>query len=94
MQRQRKEEKSRGQEGSLWISSWKVVAPPVSATSGKKGQEAEEASCGVKLWNEVAREWDGKIRRGDVVLLESVSSLSSSFPKREGARDLRVESDD
>jgi hypothetical protein len=86
VQRQRKEEKSRGREGTLWISSWKVVAPPVSATGGKTGQENEEASCGVKLWNEVAREWDGRIRRGDVVLLESGSSILLSFLSRRAAR--------
>lgn len=72
VQRQRKEEKTRGQEGSLWISSWKVVAPPMAASGSASAKDVGgEASCHVKLWNEAAREWEGRVRRGDVVLLES-----------------------
>lgn len=76
VQRQRKEEKSRGQEGSLWIGSWKVVAPP-SGSGGGTARGGVEVGCGVKLWNEAAREWEGRVRRGDVVLLESTSDHAS-----------------
>lgn len=71
-QRQRKEEKARGAEGTLWIGGWKVVGPP-SLRGGAVGgdAEADEVSCEVKLWDGIAREWDGQVRRGDVILLES-----------------------
>lgn len=63
----RKEEKARGWEGTLWVGKWVVTAPPI-------GGEAE-VSCEVKLWDELAREWgDDRVRKGDVVLLESRSS--------------------
>jgi len=66
--RQRKEEKRKGEPGSLWIGSWKVTAPP-------EGDE-EAVSCTVKLWEECARDWgDDKVRKGDVVLLESMLFL-------------------
>lgn len=67
--RQRKEEKARGQEGTLWIGGWRITAPPVEGSKG-----SGEVSCTVKLWEGLAREWgDGKVRRGDVVLLEGES---------------------
>jgi len=67
--RQRKEEKRKGQEGTLWIGGWVVTAPntwPGYAAQGDGG------GCGVKLWGEAARDWgEGVVRKGDVVLLES-----------------------
>lgn len=78
VQRQRKEEKARGEEGSLWIGKWTVTCPP-----GEGGAQ-EVGSCAVKLWDKAAREWgDEKVRRGDIVLLESMSSsptLTSAPP--------------
>ncbi len=62
--RQRKEKKA-GREGTLWIGGWQITAPP---------DGDEEVSCNVKLWDNCAREWgDDKVRKGDVVLLESGS---------------------
>lgn len=41
---------------------------------GNRAGGGGEVSCGVKLWETCAREWgDGRVRRGDVVLLESES---------------------
>lgn len=72
VKRQRKEEKVKKEEGTLWIGGWKVTVPPIDAESGGGG--GEEVACTVKLWDEMAREWgDEVIRRGDVVLLESKS---------------------
>lgn len=65
--RQRKEQKARGQEGTLWIGKWTVTAPG----DGRQGTEIETGSCQVKLWDQMAREWgDERVRKGDVVLLE------------------------
>ncbi|KAK8854650.1 hypothetical protein IAR55_003389 [Kwoniella newhampshirensis] len=75
--RKRKEEKQHGQEGTLWIGRWTVVAPPpailipggITTNLGGVG----DVSCGVKLWDECARDWgDDKVRRGDVVLVENI----------------------
>ncbi len=64
--RQRKEEKARGAAGTLWIGRWEVTAPPTG------GEDA--VKCDVKLWEGCARDWgDDKVRKGDVVLLESES---------------------
>ena len=70
VQRQRKEEKARGEEGSLWIGNWAVTAPaPVL------GEEA--GSCQVRLWDSMARDWgDERVRKGDIVLLEREASFS------------------
>jgi len=81
--RQRKEEKRRGQEGTLWIGGWVVTAPntwPGYAAQGDGG------GCGVKLWGEAARDWgEGVVRKGDVVLLESEFSLVNLAKARPGA---------
>ncbi|CAD6577872.1 MAG: hypothetical protein TREMPRED_002055 [Tremellales sp. Tagirdzhanova-0007] len=64
--RQRKEEKSRGMVGTLCIGRWEVTAPPL----GNGNENAEKIE--VKLWEGFARDWgDDKVRRGDVVLLDS-----------------------
>ena len=69
--RQRKEERAAGREGTLWISKWCVVVPP---EAGVDANESDEVGCDVKLWEECAREWgSGKVRRGDVVLLQGQS---------------------
>ncbi|WVQ80043.1 hypothetical protein IAT38_002144 [Cryptococcus sp. DSM 104549] len=63
--------KPRGEGTSLWIGKWTVIAPPI----GREG----EAGCGVKLWDDCARDWgDEKVRRGDVVLLENVEFKPAS----------------
>ena len=63
--RQRKEEKARGAAGTLWIGKWEVTAP-------QSGEEDSPVKCDVKLWESFARDWgDDKVRKGDVVLLES-----------------------
>jgi hypothetical protein len=73
--RKRKEEKERGQEGTLWIGNWGITSPPDSSGSLKQG-EGGGGGCGVKFWGEVARSWgDEVVRKGDVVLLESESSF-------------------
>ncbi|WVQ95109.1 hypothetical protein IAU59_002203 [Kwoniella sp. CBS 9459] len=69
VQRQRKEEKARGAAGSLWIGKWMIIAPP-PAQQGARGQG--EVTTAVRLWDELAREWGEKVRRGDVVLLENI----------------------
>jgi hypothetical protein len=70
--RKRKEEKARGRDGTLWIGNWNVTAPPDGDTGGEVG------GCAVKLWDNAAKEWgDERVRKGDVVLLES---RSQSFP--------------
>lgn len=75
VQRQRKEQKARGEQGTLWIGNWTITAPgPVA------GEEA--GGCQVKLWDNQAREYgDERVRKGDVVLLERKPSptLSHSF---------------
>lgn len=49
---------------TLWIGKWMITAPP----NGNEGQ----VSCAVRLWDECAKDWDDeKVRKGDVVLLES-----------------------
>jgi hypothetical protein len=69
--RQRKEEKRRGMDGTLWIGGWVVTAPNVWIGYAPEG---DGSGCGVKLWGEVARDWgDEVVRKGDVVLLESES---------------------
>jgi hypothetical protein len=74
--RQRKEEKRRGQDGSLWIGGWVVTAPNIWVGYAPQG---DGGGCGVKLWGDAAREWgDEVVRKGDVVLLESRSSLSGA----------------
>lgn len=63
--RQRKEEKARGAMGTLWIGRWEVTSPPVSGEDPVK--------CDVRLWEGCARDWgEDKVRKGDVVLLESM----------------------
>jgi hypothetical protein len=65
---QRKEEKAKGREGTLWVGKWDVVGP------GENG--VREVGCEIKLWDSFARDWgDEIVKKGDVVLLESVSSL-------------------
>ena len=67
VQRQRKDQKARGGEGTLWIGNWTITAP-----APEPGQEV--GSCQVKLWDNAAREWgDERVRKGDVVLLERES---------------------
>ena len=67
-ERKRKEEKARGRDGTLWIGNWNVTAPPNGDTEGEVG------GCAVKLWDNAAKEWgDERVRKGDVVLLESRS---------------------
>lgn len=73
--RQRKEEKLRGREGSLWVGNWVVIAPPDGTIgamdSGRQGH-GSEVTCAVKLWEGCAKDMaGGKVRRGDVLLLES-----------------------
>ncbi|OCF32725.1 hypothetical protein I316_05646 [Kwoniella heveanensis BCC8398] len=73
VQRQRKEEKARGGEGSLWIGKWIITAPgppPAQQQDAHMGQS--EVTTSVRLWDELAREWCEKVRRGDVVLLENI----------------------
>jgi hypothetical protein len=85
--RRRKEERARGVEGTLWVGGWRVtampdggeyggphLAPQVAKVAGTEGtvKGTGEVGCEVKLWGECARDWgDERIRRGDVVLLES-----------------------
>ncbi|WWC90521.1 uncharacterized protein L201_005457 [Kwoniella dendrophila CBS 6074] len=64
IQRQRKEEKSNGREGTLFIGKWTVTAQPLP--------QQEELTCTVRLWDDCAQIWGEKVRRGDVVLLENV----------------------
>jgi hypothetical protein len=76
--RQRKEEKRRGQDGSLWIGGWVVTAPNIWVGYAPQG---DGGGCGVKLWGEAAREWgDEVVRKGDVVLLERKSDLFKLSP--------------
>jgi hypothetical protein len=84
--RKRKEEKERGQEGTLWIGNWGVTSPPDSSGSSKQGAGGE-CGCGVKFWGEVARSWgDEVVRKGDVVLLESESSFWQSIIRHSSPR--------
>ena len=72
--RQKKEEKRKGQDGSLWIGGWVVTAPNIWVGYAPQG---DGSGCGVKLWGEAAREWgDEVVRKGDVVLLERESFQS------------------
>lgn len=97
--RQRKEEKARGREGTLWIGNWVVVAPPENGGAGAgachavgrtrveggtgAGDNVAEVTCAVKLWEACARDWgDGKVKRGDVILLESESAPITNTPSR------------
>ncbi|WWC63449.1 uncharacterized protein I303_106052 [Kwoniella dejecticola CBS 10117] len=64
VQRQRKEEKAKGKEGSLFIGKWTVTAQPLSGE--------EEVTTTVRLWDECAKEWGERVKRGDVVLLENI----------------------
>lgn len=73
LERQRKTQlgmrgKGRGRQDAndtLWIGKWMITAPP----DGNEGQ----VSCVVRLWDECAKDWgDEKVRKGDVVLLESM----------------------
>ncbi|WVR09474.1 hypothetical protein IAU60_006541 [Kwoniella sp. DSM 27419] len=82
VQRQRKEEKARGGEGSLWIGKWMITAPPTATGD-------PEVTCGVRLWDDVAREWGERVRRGDVILLENVE-LRPSSPKEPAHLSLSV----
>ena len=43
--------------------------PPAQQQDAHMGQS--EVTTSVRLWDELAREWGEKVRRGDVVLLES-----------------------
>ena len=71
--RQRKEEKARGATGTLWIGRWEVTAPPLG--------DEDPVKCDVKLWEGCARDWgDDKVRKGDVVLLESASRFEAIRP--------------
>jgi hypothetical protein len=65
---QRKEEKVRGREGTLCIGRFEVVVP---------GDDRDkEIGCDVKLWEGCARDWGEEVvRRGDVVLLESMCHI-------------------
>ncbi|RXK35067.1 hypothetical protein M231_07687 [Tremella mesenterica] len=70
--RSRKEEKAKGKNPTLWVGSWNVTSPP-------SHNEGEVASCSVKLWEGLAREWgDERVRRGDVVYLENVEFKPTS----------------
>ncbi|WVF67519.1 hypothetical protein IAT40_002275 [Kwoniella sp. CBS 6097] len=72
VQRQRKEEKARGGEGTLWIGKWMITAPPTSAAQNVGHAGQSEVTTSVRLWDNLAREWGEKVRRGDVVLLENI----------------------
>lgn len=73
VQRQRRDQKVRGEEGTLWIGNWAVTAPPST-----QGEEA--GSCQVKLWDNQAREWsDERVKKGDIVLLESEPPSPSHY---------------
>ena len=75
--RKRKVEKQRGEEGTLWIGGWVVTAPIIA-----RGYEPSGGGegCGVKLWDGWARDWgDERVRKGDVVLLESESIFTFSM---------------
>jgi hypothetical protein len=65
---QRKEEKVRGREGTVCIGRFEVVVP---------GDDRDkEIGCDVKLWEGCARDWGEEVvRRGDVVLLESMCHI-------------------
>jgi len=84
--RRKKEERARGQDGSLWVAKWDVVAPAAAAGIGKSGvraggnrNEHEEVGCEVILWDKCAQDFGEVVRRGDVVLLEGqLDSLPSS----------------
>lgn len=69
MARRTKLERARGQDGTLWLAKWDVVAPAASGTSAV-GLEQGEVGCTVVLWDKCAKEHGETIRRGDVVLLE------------------------
>lgn len=68
--RKRKEERARGQEGTLWIAKWDVVVPSSSSASSSSAR-AGEVGCEVVLWDKCAKDYGECVRRGDVVLLES-----------------------
>jgi hypothetical protein len=60
--RRRKEERARGQDGTLWIAKWDVIAP---------ARGGGEVGCEVVLWDKCAKDHGEAVRRGDVILLES-----------------------
>lgn len=73
VRRQRRKPGPRGRMGDVWIATWRVSAP------GTRGDSlSDPVSCDVKLWDECARDWGGRVRKGDVVLLEGKSSDSST----------------
>lgn len=81
--RRRKEEKEKGKDGTLWIASWRVVAPDsieslhsikrAKLAASKSRDGTGETSCKVQLWDECAKDWASQVRKGDVVLVESRS---------------------
>ena len=80
VQRQRKEEKAKSKEGTLWIAKWGVVVPSTAELSARG--EVDEVGCEVKLWESCAKDWgQGKVRRGDVIMLEGMFLLIASRPQ-------------
>lgn len=67
--RRRKEERAKGQEGTLWIAKWDVIAPSEAGHT--------EVGCEVVLWDKCARDYGETVRRGDVVLLESEYTMTA-----------------
>jgi hypothetical protein len=76
---QRKEEKKRRQTGSLWVANWQVLGAPPRLGLELGPDHAHvgdgEQSVEVVLWDASARDWDGRVRRGDVLLLQSMYLL-------------------
>lgn len=62
---QRQRRKSGVRAGELWIATWRISAP-----AGKSDSLSEPVSCEVKLWESCARDYGGRLRKGDVVILE------------------------
>ena len=63
-----KRRKHRGNKGHCGSQNGGVVVPP---EAGVDAMESDEVGCDIKLWEECAREWgSGKVRRGDVVVLQ------------------------
>ncbi|ORX38397.1 hypothetical protein BD324DRAFT_354081 [Kockovaella imperatae] len=82
--RQRKEEKAAGKQGTLWIAKWSVIAQPENERDvGHSTSLGDEVACDIKLWDDCARELgEGKVRRGDVILIQGVQFKPSTAKEK------------